>query len=117
MNELNGFNRIARYYDVLKRLVFGNAIRNSEIAFLECLTPGGNVLILGGGSGEILGPLFQVNPGCRVWFVEASSRMISKAVYNLPEASRGNVCFIHGTEGSLPPNVVFDGIITNFFLD
>jgi len=116
-SALNGFNAIARQYDFLKRIVFGKAIYKSQAHFLASIPPGGNVLFLGGGSGEILPVLLKTNPGCQIWFVEASSEMLRIANDRLGESLRKSVRFIHGTESTLPAGITFDTVITCFFLD
>lgn len=116
-STLNGFNRIARYYDSLSKLVFGKAILNSQVAFLNFIPPGSSVLILGGGSGAMLPSLLRRNRTGYVLYVEASSEMLKLAEKNVPENLRSQVAFLHGTHHSLPEGVVFDVIITNFFLD
>jgi len=116
-SALNSFNRIARYYDRLKRIVFGDSIFKSQIHFLGSVPPGCTVLILGGGSGEMLPALLDINPHCRIWFVEASSQMLRMAIDRLPEESANRVLFVHGTEASLPRDTLFEAVITNFFLD
>ncbi|MEX2230946.1 MAG: methyltransferase [Cyclobacteriaceae bacterium] len=116
---LGRFNRIAPYYDFLKQMVFGRAIADSQVAFLGKIPKGSKLLIIGGGSGEILPVLKKVvvSPGSTIWYLEASSEMITLAAKRLPLHSRENINFIHGTENSLPDNVVFDAVLTNFFLD
>jgi ubiquinone/menaquinone biosynthesis C-methylase UbiE len=116
-SELNRFNWLSRHYDLLTRLVFGKAIYDSQVHFLSLIRPGAHVLILGGGSGELLRPLSSKNPHCKVWYVEASSGMLVLATEKTGEKFRKNVQFIHGTEESIPEGVMFDAIITNFFLD
>jgi hypothetical protein len=116
MTALNGFNRIAPYYDFLKRVVFGNAMPESQQYFFDRL-PAGNILVLGGGSGEILVPLFSAQPRCRVWYVEASSQMLAMTARNTPAPFSSQVTLVHGTEDSIPEDVSFDAVITNFFLD
>src|SRR5688572_11887084 len=103
--QLNTFNRIAPVYDTLKGLVFGKAIDKSQIFFIGQLPRDGNLLIIGGGSGEMLKPLLQVNPGCRIWYVEASSAMLSMARQGVSTDDRAHITFIHGTEKSIPPEV------------
>lgn len=114
---LNGFNGVARYYDTLKNMVFGKAIHESQISFLTAVPSGAKVLILGGGSGEILPVLSKMNPAADIWFVEASSEMLRLAARRVYAKAGGRVRFIHGTENDLPAEVVFDAVITHFFLD
>ena len=117
MKALDGFNSVSGYYDALKRIVFGNAILESQLHYLPHVSRATNILILGGGTGEMLVPLVQMNPGSRIWYVEASSGMLAIAAKGMTARQKLNVHFIHGTQDDLPPHIFFDGIITNFFLD
>jgi len=114
-----GFDWIAPYYDFLARLVFGKSIRRSQLEYLGKIPAGANVLILGGGTGWILAELFKVNPTCRVWYVEASIKMLEKAKSTREVSSSSQVFFIHGTERNLQQigDVRFDATITNFYFD
>jgi tRNA (cmo5U34)-methyltransferase len=114
---LDGFNAIAPQYDTVKQLVFGKSIYQSQICFLEWIPSGGRVLVIGGGTGEILPVLATLNPDADVWFVEASSEMLRIAGKRLSDTAAKNVRFIHGTETDLPDGILFDAVITNFFLD
>ena len=113
---LNGFDGVAPVYDSLKRLVFGNAIYRSAIRFLEEIPEGGNVLIIGGGTGEVLVALKESNPSCRIWFIEASSEMLRRAQKRVSHLS-SEIVFIHGTEGDIPKEIHFNAILVSFFLD
>lgn len=116
MSATNGFDGIAPFYDSLKRLVFGNALAESQRALLASIKKNGNVLIIGGGTGEVLEALLKVNEGCSVWYVEASSVMIDRTKKRIGE-STSSVNFIYGSEDSIPVGVAFDAAITGFFLD
>lgn len=117
MDSLNRFNWIAAGYDRLTRLVYGKALYESQVCFLALIPPGCNILIMGGGSGAVLRKLFSLNPGARVWYIEASSRMIELTSQKLSAAERKQTTFIHGTEKSIPQDISVDVIITHFFLD
>lgn len=116
-SALNGFNRIAPYYDSLTRLVFGNAILNSQLEFLKSIPPDSTVLILGGGTGAILPYVLRRNPTGSILYIEASSEMLKSAERNVLPEFTAKIEFVHGTHNSLPEGMVFDVIITNFFLD
>lgn len=116
-STLNGFNRLASYYDRLKTMVFGQTIHDSQQWFLKSIPPGANVLILGGGSGEILPPLRRMNPDAVISFVDASSSMLGMAKKRIPEEDKQKLRFIHGTENDLDEGAAFDAIVTHFFLD
>lgn len=115
--NLNGFDRVAGFYDRAKRIVFGKAIFESRTHFLNRIRPGGNVLIIGGGSGETLPALLALNPECRIWFLDASSKMLELARHRMKAKSKDNILFVHGTKDHLPEGIVFDAVITDFFLD
>ena len=74
---MNNFDSVAGYYDKLSILVFGTAMRRAQTAHLHDIPLGRNVLILGGGTGWLLSELSAVNPTCKVWYIDASSKMIS----------------------------------------
>lgn len=116
-SALNGFNRIAPYYDRLTRLVFGKAILNSQLEFLSSVRPDSTVLILGGGTGAMLPLLLRRIPSGRILYIEASSEMLKLAERNVPAEFTTKIRFVHGTHHSLPDGMQFDVIITNFFLD
>ena len=114
---LNRFNWLARHYDFLTRLVFGTAMFNSHVHFFKCIPQGSQILVVGGGSGAILPCLCRDHPTCGIWYVEASSEMLSKASERITRGPRDQIKFIHGTEESVPEGIAFDVIITHFVLD
>jgi trans-aconitate methyltransferase len=114
---LDDFDWLANYYDSLTGLVFGNALKHSERHFLHLLPQRSTVLIIGGGTGQVLRHIFSRDPTCRVWFIEASGKMLSHAMRNVPPQHTDQVQFMHGTEASIDRDLKFDVIITNFYLD
>lgn len=116
-SPLDGFNLIAIHYDRLARLVFGRSVYRSQVCFLGAVPQGGDTLILGGGSGDILKSLIEVNPSCNVWYVEASSKMIDLARKRIPAKTTATITFVHGTEKTIPEGVYFDAVISHFVLD
>jgi tRNA (cmo5U34)-methyltransferase len=117
MDTLNGFNRVSAWYDRLARLIFANSIYNAQVTFLCHIAPKSKVLILGGGTGSLLAELLRINSTCEVWYIEASSRMISLAKAQAAKSASANVHFINGTQDGIPTNIAFDVVITPFFLD
>lgn len=115
MKTLNRFNWIARQYDLLVKIVFGEKLHDAQLHFLKEVGSTDHVLILGGGSGKFLESLLRARPGVSVLYVEASSEMISLAKRRISAAS--DVIFIHGTQADIPAQRKFDAVITNFFLD
>lgn len=113
--KLNGFDRISFAYDFLAKFIFGKSIINSQKYFLNKIQDCSKVLILGGGSGWILAELFKVKPGCEVWYIEASQKMISLSKIRIKPTH--TIHFIHGTEQDIPLSMKYDVLITNFYLD
>ncbi|MEO9476877.1 MAG: class I SAM-dependent methyltransferase [Cyclobacteriaceae bacterium] len=73
---MNDFDKIAGYYDPIKRLVFGRKLNQAYQHYLPRLKEGDHVLIIGGGTGKILRDIpFNV----RVTYVEKSRVMIRHA--------------------------------------
>ncbi|HYF69997.1 MAG TPA: class I SAM-dependent methyltransferase [Ohtaekwangia sp.] len=112
---LNNFDAIARLYDTLSFLVFGNTLFKAQLQFLHVIPSGAKILMLGGGTGALLRKILKVCPDCTVWYIEASSAMIEIA--SKKNNSPVNVRFIHGTESDIPLQHRFDVVITNFYFD
>ena len=109
-----GFDSIAKYYDLLARLVFGSSILSSQTIFLNKIPPSSNVLVLGGGTGWWLKELLFNIPGCRILYIERSVEMMKLAM----KANKDSrIVFMLGTENSLNSWNEFDVVITFFFLD
>ncbi len=81
---------------------------------MEFIQPGVSILILGGGSGELLSSLLQKHPAVSVDYIDLSPNMIE-----LTKRKTGNplsVNFITGTEQNIPSHA-YTVVITNFYLD
>lgn len=111
----NRFETIARIYDPLAKLVFGRSIIDAQLCFLNRLPKNGTVLIIGGGTGWLLPVIFKHAPQLEVTYVEASATMLNKAKQQVTRDNK--VIFILGTEYDIPQGVLYNVIITNFFLD
>ncbi len=116
MDKLDGFNLVAPVYDALGRIVFGNALAESQTCFTHLVNAGARVLVVGGGTGKAVKALMSANANCEVRYVEAASAMINRARLNL-KPFQERVTFIHGTHESIPPDELYDVVITYFFLD
>jgi tRNA (cmo5U34)-methyltransferase len=111
---VNDFNGIASVYDALASMVFGKNLIKSQHHFLHVIPDYATVLIVGGGSGELLQTLLQQKPKCQVVYVDASERMIELARQRVQNAAR--VTFLCGTESVEMPVPAFTVVITNFYL-
>jgi ubiquinone/menaquinone biosynthesis C-methylase UbiE len=114
-----GFDWIAPFYDSLARLVYGESIRRCQLEYLDKIPADSNVLIIGGGTGWILTELAKINPTCRVYYIEASIKMLEKTRARFVVPPSNELVFIHGTEANLDQlkRIRFDSVITNFYLD
>jgi ubiquinone/menaquinone biosynthesis C-methylase UbiE len=112
----NNYDPVARSYDFLSWLVFGQAEINAQIEMLGYVVPGSRVLIVGGGTGWILEKIAAVHPsGLHITYVESSTRMM--------ELSRKRNCGQNPVEFVLLPVEEFvaaapyDCILTGFVFD
>ena len=111
---MNNFDSVARIYDKLSNLVFGKAMRRAQTPICPISRRVQMCLILGGGTGWLLSELSAVNPTCKVWYIDASAKMIETFKRGDMRNSTHEIVFIHGTEESIPPGITFDAVITNF---
>ena len=109
------FDFVAPYYDRLLKMVFGRSMFRGQTIFLSQISPDANVLVLGGGTGWLLAELLISNHSCKIWYIEASIKMLELTKARIGKSSQ--VTFIHGTQDTLPPDVRYDVVVTNFFLD
>lgn len=116
-----GFDRVASFYDVLASLVFGRALRQAQQAALLGLPTGApRLLIIGGGTGWVLGEVLRHCPQAKILYVEASPAMLRKSRVTLQRVAptqAEQVEFRLGTEASIATDGTFDAVITFFFLD
>lgn len=109
-----GFNRLAPIYTILTQIVFGKTLQQAQVHVLHSIKPGNHVLILGGGSGDLLKSLLKQQSQITVDYIDISSKMIQLA--RKKTESLSNVNFIVGTEQNIP-NRTYAVVITNFYLD
>lgn len=113
---LNNYDKIAKHYDFLSRLVFSKSQVNAQIDQLKYISKGDNILIVGGGTGWILEEVAALYPsGIQITYVEISEKMIdiSKARhYGLNE-----VIFVNSGIEDFKSDRTFDIIATPFLFD
>jgi len=105
------FDRIAIFYDRLKRLVFGSQIDKASRHFLHKIPDNCSILIIGGGSGTFLSD-FKSNH--LVKYVELSSVMIDQAKKVEKQAS---VEFVEADILNWTSTEEFDYVLSPFILD
>jgi tRNA (cmo5U34)-methyltransferase len=110
-----GFDTIAPFYDQLARLVFGRAMRQSQLFFLNRLQECKSVLVIGGGTGWWVNDLIALSPETKITFIEASAKMIELAKRQMEPGS--NVHFIHGALEEISLKEKHDAVVLFYFLD
>jgi ubiquinone/menaquinone biosynthesis C-methylase UbiE len=112
----NNYDPIARYYDFLHYLVFGQSEINAQIELLGYIAPGSEVLIVGGGTGWILEKIAVLQPGgLRITYVESSAKMMEMS--RKRNAGHNQVEFVLSPVEELDAAAVYDCILTGFVFD
>ncbi|RFP65207.1 class I SAM-dependent methyltransferase [Hymenobacter lapidiphilus] len=119
----SGFDYVTAFYDPLARLVYGRALQRAQQAALAAglsLAGQPRVLVVGGGSGWVLGEVLHRCPHAHIVYLEASPRMLARSqvwlTQHWPQAA-GQVEFRLGTEPALESAEQFDVLVTFFLLD
>lgn len=116
-NQLaRSYNHIARFYDALARLVFGNRLRAPQLHLLPFIPAGARMLILGGGTGWILEAIAAVHAtGLQITYVDASDKMVALARQR--RAGGNTVTFVTADAATAPLMADYDIVLTPFLLD
>jgi ubiquinone/menaquinone biosynthesis C-methylase UbiE len=110
------YDKVAPYYDFLSRLVYGNAINHAHAFLVSFIPPGSSVLIVGGGTGQILTEIVKKHSsGLRIVFVDNSAKMIALAKRKFVGSNL--VTFITDTIQNVILQQSFDVAITPFLFD
>ncbi|WKK75918.2 class I SAM-dependent methyltransferase [Marivirga salinae] len=105
------FNRIAFLYDFLKRLIFSQQLEKAGKYFLDTIPSSSKILIIGGGTGEILK---NFNSSHHITYLELSEVMIRKAK---KVNSNSRIEFVQADILEWTTNDKFDYVISPFILD
>lgn len=111
------FDHIAPYYDTLVRLVFGNKLFVAKKEFLEKIPAGGEVLLVGEGTGNLLNLLLQREPALTIDYLDASSKMIELTQKKVSPEAKHRMRFLHGTHHNLPSQKKYDAVMAFFVID
>ena len=113
---VNNYDKIARHYDTLSRLVFFKAQVNAQVNQLHYIQKNSNVLIVGGGTGWILEELTKVHPaGLKIGYVEISAKMI--ALSKARNCGDNEVIFVNEGVETFTSEAPFDVVLTPFLFD
>ncbi|MCX2451615.1 class I SAM-dependent methyltransferase [Pedobacter sp. PLR] len=120
---INNYDKIARYYDRLSRLIFFKSQVNAQIHQLRYLPEKGRVLIVGGGTGWILEEIDKVRPeGLHLVYVEISAKMMELSKQKMADlkkqkTSANTIDFLNIGIEEFSADVTFDVICTPFLFD
>lgn len=113
--RLPNFNRIAFAYDTLKYLVFGKALRQAQNFLVPFIPEQSKILIVGGGTGQIILDILKSKEVKEITYVELSDNMLNAAKARAKPYS--NINFVLGSAHELAAHENFDVIFTPFVLD
>ena len=113
-NQQLSYDRLAKHYDFLSRLVFFRSQVRAQTDQLVYIKNCKNLLIVGGGTGWILKDLNTLKPSIHITFVETSAKMIEMAK---KVNTHHRIEFIHQDIESYKANLKFDSVLTSFLFD
>lgn len=112
----NNYDLIAPFYQVISRTIFGGAIANAHRFLTNSVAEGSTVLIVGGGTGEILKYIADLHrTGIDITYVELSKKMIDLA--SKKDWGANKVRFVNVDIASVNLEQRFDAVITPFLFD
>ncbi|MBE5321846.1 class I SAM-dependent methyltransferase [Pedobacter sp. MR2016-19] len=112
----NNYDKIAKHYDTLSRLVFFKSQVNAQINQLQYLPKDSSVLIVGGGTGWILEEIGKIYPsGLKLVYVEISAKMITLSQKR--NCKNNQVEFVNLGIEDFRTDTLFDVILTPFLFD
>lgn len=119
---MNGYTLLAPIYQFLSKLVFGNLLLKAQLHFLKqeelkSTNHFNNILIIGGGNGELLAEVLSEFPSCTICYVESSAKMNSLAKKRIPLADKNRVEFFEIDVFHWKNEQHFDAVLLPFFLD
>lgn len=108
--DVNNFDLVAPFYDRLSKVVFRDQLSNAQFVFLNQIRSTDSVLVLGGGTGELLDYI----PKCgSIDFLEKSNKMVERA----KKRKSTGISFINEDFLTWEIGSTYDVIICPFFLD
>ncbi|QPH38583.1 class I SAM-dependent methyltransferase [Pedobacter endophyticus] len=113
---LNNYDKIAKHYDFLSRLVFSKSQVNAQINQLKYISKGDCILIVGGGTGWILEEIAALYPsGIEITYVEISEKMID--ISKARHCGLNKVILVNLGIEEFESDRAFDIIATPFLFD
>lgn len=113
---VNNYDKIAKHYDKLSRLIFFKSQLNAQINQLKFLKKNDSILIVGGGTGWILEEITKLfDEGLHIVYVEISEKMI--ALSKKRNVKNNKVEFVDRGIEDFQSTLNFDLILTPFLFD
>lgn len=110
------YNKTAWFYDALSRLVYGDTLNRAQRHLLHLIPANAHILIIGGGTGQILSDITVIHPaGLTITYVEISANMIALA--RKRDAGSNQIHFIEQPIENVNYPGNFEVIITGFLFD
>jgi ubiquinone/menaquinone biosynthesis C-methylase UbiE len=110
------YDRTVWFYDRLSKLVFGQAQVKAQNYFLDLIPPHSSILIVGGGTGQILEALAHLHPHpLKITYAEASANMM--ALSKKRNAGQNEVTYVQSFMEDAAIDQTFDVILTAFLFD
>ncbi len=110
------YDKIAKVYDFISRLVYGNALVNAQVWLLKYVPANSRILIVGGGTGWILEKFAAIHSnGLIIDYVESSAKMI--ALSQKRKYQENEVNFINVAIENYTTTNKYDVILTPFLFD
>lgn len=114
---MNGYNLIAPFYQFFVKLVFGNLLFKAQTHFLTKYLNPAQILIVGGGTGELLAFCLKQYPTVRITYVESSSKMIKLSEKRISKQDKTRVEFQCKSIFDWDSEQQFDLVLLPFVLD
>ena len=113
------FDFVARFYPLLERAAFGNALNEARLAYLASIAASQRVLLVGEGNGRFLAALLREKAGGHVTVVDSSGQMLATLRERIqPIQRRAELTLVCADFRAWQPDQEgFDMIVTHFFLD
>lgn len=110
------YDPVAFYYDRLSKLIFGNAIKESQRFLINAIKEKSKILIVGGGTGWIIEEISaRYSSGLEITYIESSKNMI--ALSKMQYHGENKIEYINRSIFDVEINNQYDVVITPFILD
>ena len=110
------FDRIAKIYTMLEKVVFGNQLQWARTCQLDKVRDCKRILLIGEGRGRLFTELLNTNTGAIITLVESSEAMLSEIKNSISSKNLSNHTFINLCYEDFKSFHKFDAVCTCFFL-